>query len=388
MRDLKILVNGRFLTRRPTGVERAAQQTLLALQKITNELGTPRPKISVALPNNEKTPTDRPEVGITNVLAGKLSGHLWEQFELPLKLGDKWLYNPCNTAPMLRRRQLVTIHDAQVYTAPNAYSRLFRMWYKIMLPILGRRARIITTVSQFSKMQLEQHGVAPQSKIHVVPNGADHIDRIPDVPNSIKKFNLTAQNYILAIGSLSPHKNVQLLIDAAKNRPNGSAKIVVVGGGNSKVFTDTGLHFHKGICFLGRVSDVELKALYKNALALAFPSITEGFGLPPLEAMRCGCPVIASTGGAIPETCGDAALFINPLNQQDWTKALLDIENTPALRSKLREKGYRRSSLFTWRRAALEILRLMAEADKNTYLLSEIKKLSGQNGNSAPKVER
>lgn len=387
MQDLEILINGRFFTRPPTGVERTAQQTLLALQKISNELQISRPNISIALPNNGKTPTELSELKTVDVWTGKLSGHLWEQFELPLKLGGKWLYNPCNTAPILRRRHLVTIHDAQVYTTPNSYSKLFRMWYKVMLPTVGRRAQIVTTVSEFSKMQLEQYGVVPPSKIHVVPNGVDHIDHIADVPNSIKKFNLPAQSYILAIGSLSPHKNLQLLIDAAKNRPKGSAKIVIAGGGNSNVFKDAGLHAREDMCFLGRVTDVELKALYKNALALAFPSITEGFGLPPLEAMRCGCPVIASTGGAIPEACGDAALFANPFNQQDWSKALLDIENTPVLRFKLIEKGYRQSSPFTWRRTALDILRLIAKADDNAQLLSEIKKLSAQNKNNVPKGE-
>lgn len=362
----RIIINGRFLSRPASGVQRVAHQMADQMARIAEQLGSSDLAIELALPAAARKLAPS---AFSTVRVGKLNGHVFEQLELGRMSPDAWLYSPCNTGPIFRRRQLVTIHDAQIFSVPQAYSRAFRGWYRFMLSLLGKNARLVTTVSDFSRAQLAQYGVAPQARISVVPNGADHIDLIDEDPGALDRLGLAARDYILAIGSPAPHKNLSMLALAATG---SQTNLVIVGASTPKVFAPTGLDQSPNIRLLGRVSDRELKALYKNALALAFPSITEGFGLPPLEAMRCGCPVIASTGGAIPQICGDAALFVDPHDVAGWSNAMEKIRTDTALRAELIEKGYARSAQFTWRRAALDILSLIAEADGNRSLAERL----------------
>ncbi|MFP3470863.1 glycosyltransferase, partial [Micrococcus sp. SIMBA_144] len=131
-----------------------------------------------------------------------------------------------------------------------------------------------------------------------------------------------------------------------------SVPLVIAGGGNSKVFYDQGLTDEQGVKILGRGTDAELKALYSEAKALVFPSKTEGFGLPPLEAMFCGCPVIATTGGAVPEVCGDAALYARPDEPAEWTAAMEKLTHDTTLCDDLSPRGLVRAAQFTRARAA------------------------------------
>jgi glycosyltransferase involved in cell wall biosynthesis len=137
--------------------------------------------------------------------------------------------------------------------------------------------------------------------------------------------------------------------------------LVIAGGGNPGVFGDAGIAPTEDVRLLGRVSDQELRALYENAMALIFPSITEGFGLPPVEAMFCGCPVIASAGGAVPEVCDGAALSVDPMDMEGWSTAMTRLTDDPDLRISLKRAGTQRSKAFTWRRAAETLLQHLAD---------------------------
>ncbi|WP_170403079.1 glycosyltransferase family 4 protein [Ruegeria arenilitoris] len=356
-----LVLNGRFLTRSMTGVDRVASELAVALTQIS-----PETDMHLALPS---APVHAPETTPEEILnldklgQSRHSGHLWEQVELPRLLeSDQWLLSLCNTGPVMRSRQAVMIHDAQVFTQPASYSRAFRSLYRVLLPTLARRSRVLLTVSDFSRLELEKHGVFPEGKARVIHNGVDHLAEISPDTEALARHGLEPGGYFLAIGSLAPHKNLRLLASAAQARDKGSLPLIVAGGGNSTVFKDDGLVEHEGLRFLGRVSDNELKALYNDAYALLFPSLTEGFGLPPLEAMSCGCPVLATTGGAVPEVCGDAALFVDPRQQQDWTDAMLRIEAEPNLRTDLAGKGRERAAMFTWKRAAEQLLTALDEA--------------------------
>jgi glycosyltransferase involved in cell wall biosynthesis len=147
----------------------------------------------------------------------------------------------------------------------------------------------------------------------------------------------------------------------------GAATELVIAGGGAAIFSGGASKPGGGARYLGRVSDQELKSLYQNALALAFPSLTEGFGLPPVEAMQCGCPVLASTGGAIPEVCGDAVMYIAPDDQAGWTEAMERIEADQTLRARLSHAGRRRAALFTWERAARALLASLAPEGAPSY---------------------
>lgn len=368
-----ITVNGRFLERAPTGVDRVAIEMLKALLSVQNEMSDQGSRLfDIIGPPNVKTSPDWLSEG-RYASCGVLRGHAWEQCDLPLHLGQAtWLYSPCNIGPVLRRRHIVTLHDAQAYLIPDAYTPAFRLWYKLIQPRLARQARLVTTVSNFSKAQLEHFGVVPPGKTKVIYNGADHILRVSPDRSVFERHQLIPTRYFLAVGSRSPNKNIAMLQRAAAALPAGSPPLVVAGGVNTRVLADAGLKAESGVRLLGRVSDSELKALYEGALAFAFPSLTEGFGIPPLEAMLCGCPVIASTGGAIPEICGDAALLVDPNDEPGWTAALRRMAHDADMRRHFIDAGDQRARLFTWRRSAIRFLLLLADADENHVLKNKL----------------
>lgn len=351
----QIVVNGRFATRPLTGVDRVAAETVRAIIDIIKDKGI-NLGIDIICPKSESINFNDlvPEVGL-------LRGHVWEQFELPIRSSGRLIYSACNVGPALYSQQMLVVHDAQVYTNPGAYSRAFRAWYKLILPIVARRAKIIVTVSDHSLNELEKYNVFPRGKGRVVYNGADHILRVNEDCGALEKFGLTEGAYFLALGTLSPHKNLSILMQAARERSLQSAPIVIAGGGNPKVFADAGLSPPDNVRLLGRVSDEELKALYKGALAFVFPSKAEGFGLPPLEAMLCGCPVIASSAGAIPEVCGSASVYVAPQDLPGWISAMDQMESDASLRARMRMLGYQRARNFTWRKTAEAMLSLVKE---------------------------
>ena len=358
-------VNARFLTRPASGVDRVAIELITALAARL-DVG----RLTLLHPGCDSLHCgwidDLPghiRAKIVVQPLGRWQGHLWEQLELSCALPGQILLSLCSTGPVLRRKQAVMIHDAQVWDVPQSYSRAFRLVYRMLLPLLARRARHVLTVSRFSAGRLADLGIAPKAKLRVVLNGADHILRMAPDTAALARHGLAAGRYILAIGSLAPHKNLALLVRAAAARGPDAPEMIVAGGMNSKVFADAGLREVRGVRFIGRVSDAELRALYEGALALAFPSLTEGFGLPPLEAMLCGCPVIATVAGAVPEICGEAALFVDPTDEAGWTAALERMAADEVLRRDLIVKGKLRAQAMTWTIAAETVAVILDEME-------------------------
>ncbi|WP_375175102.1 glycosyltransferase family 4 protein [Pseudooceanicola sp.] len=357
-----LLLNARFLMRPPTGVDRVAQELVAALLQLGLPEGIPR--LRALRPRGDiVAPEARPAalLDLVEVSGSRLTGQAWEQLALARTRPDDILLSLCNTGPMRRHRQVVMLHDAQVFRQPDSYSPAFRRWYRLMQPRLARRCRMVLTVSDHARQELEHFGVVPPGKARIVPNGADHILRPAPDTGVLHRHGLEPGRYILAIGSLAPHKNIALLARAAQARKDRSLPLVIAGGGAPGVFAAAGLAPAPDLRIIGRVGDAELRALYEQATALAFPSLTEGFGLPPVEAMLCGCPVLATTGGAVPEVCGDAALMLDPQDQQGWTDALDRIATDAALRDRLRRAGLERGARYTWQGAAQHLLRHLAE---------------------------
>lgn len=363
---MELVVNGRFLGRPVTGVDRVAIELTRALRELLDELGRPSSDLEIVLPPGPAAPA-----ALVGVLGdggrfafrrvGRRGGHAWEQGTLAGYRADAWLLNLCNTAPMLRRRQLVMLHDAQVFTQPRSYSLAFRTWYRVLLTVVGHRARLVVAPSDTSRRELESHGVVPRGKIHVLRSGVDHMGRVAADPAVLAQLELTPRRYILAIGSLAAHKNLPRLVEAFVAARLDGMRLVIAGGGNPAVFRDAGLPQSDDVLYTGRVSDPELRSLYESALAFACPSLTEGFGLPPLEAMFCGCPVLASTGGSLPEICGDAALYADPLDVPAWAAVLRRIVADTELRADMTRAAEERAATFTWAAAARQLLRDLAE---------------------------
>lgn len=303
---MKIYINGRFITQRITGVQRYALEMTKAMDALISQdnilkknqyyLISPVGSLFKPFLNN-----------IEFIEKGISKGHIWEQFELPLYTHDGFLINFCNCAPLLKRNQTVTIHDAAVVAMPDTFSWCFRTWYKLMFKILGKTLDHIFTVSNFSKKELHRYFDIPLKKISVTYNGIDHIKRI--VPNNdvIDKFDIRNKKYAFAVSSLNPSKNFKLILDVARKMPD--ILFVIAGGTNSKVFNSIGIDTPPNVEFIGYVTDEELIALYQHASVFLYPSIYEGFGIPPLEAMSCGCPVIVSDIEVFHEIYKDSAKY-------------------------------------------------------------------------------
>ncbi|MGZ0655551.1 glycosyltransferase family 4 protein [Coraliomargarita sp. W4R72] len=374
---MQILLNGRFLTRPLSGVDRVALELFKAMQQVSKQLNGTIVSFCVILP---KRYSSRHEEFLQILgecemrFEGRLDGQLWEQLELPFLTKGELLLNLCTVAPLLKKRQVVMIHDAQPYLVPESYRFLIRTWYKFVLPVISRRSMRVLTVSEYSKEQLVAFRVAEKNKVEVIYNGVDHINRVFEEDGVLDRLNLSKKKYFLALGNLAPHKNLELLMRAASTRCQDSYEMIIVGGIN-RVFGDAKLKSFPGVRLVGRVSDEELKSLYMHAYAFVFPSQTEGFGLPPLEAMACGCPVIASTGGAIPEVCGAAAIYVDPCNEEAWGEKLSVGSMNDRMREDLVARGEQRVASFTWENGAIRLMRLLAEFGGESSLSEQLDEL-------------
>ena len=356
-----LLLNGRFLTRQMTGVDRTALNLGRQLALLSKGSGV---TLNVALPAGAPDdPTIRAALDLptkSKIFRSRFSGYFWEQAILPFVRSRAMLLSLCNTGPALRRRQLVLMHDAQVFDAPDSYSLPFRATYRLLLPWLARRADLIATVSAHSRERLNAHGVGRDREIHVLPNAADHLLDIAPDPAIVERAGLQHGGYLLALGSAAPHKNLVTLLNSL---PDGSPPLVIAGGGTEVAGMLAQSPVGKAI-HLGRVSDAELKALYCSAQMFLFPSLTEGFGLPPIEAMTCGCPVIVSRGGAIPEVCGDAAIYCDALDREAWKGAIRRLAGDEPMRHRLSRIGREHAARLTWQDTARRIVELARLADE------------------------
>jgi glycosyltransferase involved in cell wall biosynthesis len=344
----KIFINGRFLSQQITGVQRVALEVVKSLDNLI-KLGVIDNRLysfTMLAEKNLKYKPDLKNIEIEQV--GKLSGHLWEQVELPRYVRKNVLLNLCGPAPVFKRNQVAVIHDAVPFACPAEFSLAFRTWYKILFAMLGKRTDELITVSDFSKKELSHYCRVDEERFTVAHLGIDHFTSIPADTAVLKRNDLFGRKYILAVGSLSPRKNFLRLIDTVKILDDPEIELVVAGGINSKVFSDIDLQPSDRIRYLGRVGDEELKALYSNAFCFAFPSLYEGFGLPPLEAMSCGCPVVAGNSTSIPEVCGEAALYCDPNDSGDIAEKIRSLSTDDCLRKRLISKGIERAALYTW----------------------------------------
>jgi glycosyltransferase involved in cell wall biosynthesis len=276
------------------------------------------------------------------------AGHAWEQALLPAGAsGCALIYSPANLAPVLSRRNVVVIHDVAAIRHPEAYSRAYVSYQRLMLPAIARHARRVITVSEFSKRELVAVlGAAPE-RIAVVPEGVEErFRRDADPTGAIRRYGLE-KPYALVVGTVSARKNLAALTSAARALRERGAELVLAG--SERAYLRAG---EVPIRRLGYVPDDELPGLYAGAQALAMPSVHEGFGLPCLEAMACGTPVVAAAAGALPETVGDAGLLVDGADPEAFATALLAAALDETTRSRLIEAGLRRAAEFSWDRTA------------------------------------
>lgn len=353
---LHIYINGRFLTRRPTGVDRYALEILAELDAMLGRGEAPLAGVTLTVlaPQGARLPATCNHVRLVEV--GRRQGVLWEQIDLARALpADGLLLSLCNTGPLWCKNQLVVIHDATTERVPAAYTRGFRLWYRLLLPLLGRRCRRVMTVSQFSRTEIAAVFGLDASRIGVAGNGAEHMQRMLPDPTALQRFGLQ-RPYMLAVSSMAANKNFKLVLEALAHMPDAPFDVAIAGGSNARVFGEVATAGGERVRWLGYVSDAELRALYDGALGFVFPSLYEGFGIPPLEAMACGCPVLASSAQPMPEVCGDGALYFAPDDPAALAALMLRLAREPALRADLVAHGGARVKLYSWRQSALALL--------------------------------
>lgn len=362
----EIAINGKFL--RPTagksGVYRVACELLLAIDHLLSTRPDLAGRFSCLVIGPAHLPPEFPLKNIrfheTGRFANLLNDTAWEQVGLPWAARGKTLVNLCNVGPAFFGNAITMIHDAQVHESPQSYSRAFRLWYRILQPRLGRKNKSILTVSGFSRDQLVSHGVAPASRVRVIHNGCDHVLRLePDV-SVVKRCGLTGLPYVVALSNTQVHKNIAVLFEAFKSDALRDMTLVLFGSASRGDFERLDHTVPPNVKFIGRINDRELCGLLKSAVALAFPSLTEGFGLPPLEAMALGCPTIVAPCGALPEVCGDAALWADPQDARQWVGQIKSLYEDPAHAAKVVAKGRVQAAQFTWENAAKKLLEIVS----------------------------
>jgi glycosyltransferase involved in cell wall biosynthesis len=365
---MKIYINARFLTQEITGVQRYAHELTRALDVLADSGEINGSEFRFELLSPMRGILHQPELKHFHLRrVGRLSGHAWEQFELPFYSRNGLLFCPGNTAPvlslMLGKPVVVTVHDLSYLYFPEAYSVPFRLFYRTVMPlVLGRAGEVITVSQAEGKSILDRYPKA-EGRLHPIQSGAsffcdeEDVGHLPSDP---------AEPFVLYVGSLNKRKNLLGFVRAMGivNREN-DVNVVVVGS-TARSFKRLRFDLPKNITgkvsFMGQIDERELMRLYKTAVCLVFPSFYEASGLPPLEAMACGCNVIASSIPSLLERCGDAALYCNPNSPEDIAEKTALLLGDDALREELRQKGLERSRLFTWENCARETFKVLKKA--------------------------
>lgn len=300
----KVIVNGRFLSRRLTGVDRVAIE-------VTKRL---RDKLSVdmviALPKNADI--KRVPEGVSYEVIGSNTGTLWEQIDLPHYNREQngLLLNLCDTAP-IADPGIVCIHDMSYRRNKGFHSGKMVLWHTVMHSAVIPRAKGIITVSEFSKREIEHYYPKHRKEIKVMPCGWQHLEGVTSDDGILKKQGLEKDGYFFAMSTLTPNKNLRWIAETAKI--NRDLRFVVAGGkAKSNIHARTEEYAAENLEYFGYITDEQAKALLENCRAFLFPTFYEGFGIPPLEAMACGSVAIVSNNECMREVYGKSVIYIDP----------------------------------------------------------------------------
>lgn len=357
------------------------------LQAAFEQLPHPAVEFIYLKPSFLGKPNSKSSSGKLGKVAEHLALNYWYQVGLPLRLRQlkcDVLLSPDPASPVFAPcPSVVTLYDMLVDIYPQYYGLVWRWFYHLFDQNALRRADRVICISRATQRDLLQMLAVPAERTRVIPIAADPVFRplaFEEVNKVLSRYNLLAQNYLLFVGGTNPRKNLRGML-AAFNLLSSRwplLQLVVVGlnAGNksgSRVSTnqtgdagwqnafDIATDLQTRIVAPGYVSQSDLIALYTGATALVYPSLYEGFGLPPLEAMACGCPVIISNTGAMPEVVGAATLPFNPLNPSEIVTQLEILLSQPHERARLIAAGFEQTKKFDWLETARRTLLVLNE---------------------------
>lgn len=357
---MTLYINGRFLTQPLSGVQRYSHALLHALDDLLGERSDlaeafgPVRLLTPFVPLSKRTKIAQfRNIEISHV--GSARGHIWEQSTLFRVSRDGVLLSLGNSGPLAHPAHIVAFHDAHVFEMPEAFSARYRQWHRFLRPRLARNASRLITVSCFSADRLAEWLGVDAARFSIVPNSADHMLKLPAGSHVLDTYELSSGQYFLAVGNQSPNKNIAKLITAHRAAGDDLPELVLVGGAPlalDKAKPD----LHDRVRSLGRVPDADLRSLYTGSAGFVFPSLNEGFGIPPLEAMQLGVPVLSSNRSAMPEVLGQAPLWCDPTNEAALIRSLQQFSNmTVTERAKRVELGLERARVYSWKASALRL---------------------------------
>lgn len=321
---MELVINGFFYIQRPTGVHRFARELMLELDKITLER-----EITIVVPEYARNIPNFKNIKIKKY--GKTKGALWEQISFVRYLikNNCESVNLCNTMPLLKPG-IICIHDAAYKMHPEYFTtihgKLSCIWHKIHYRLAAISKKPILTVSYFSKYQIIDAYKINPIRIKVIGNGWQHMKRIKLDESIIKNNNLIPGGYYFTLGNISKNKNTKWVYEIAKRYPEDT---FVISGRKAEVSNEK-YEDLKNIINLGYISDSQIKALYKNCKAFIFPSIHEGFGIPPMEALSQNAKIIVSNSTCLPEIYRDSAYYIDPYDTTVDLTSLLSHKISPS----------------------------------------------------------
>lgn len=306
------IINGKFMSDRMQGIVRYGREMLNSLDTFLEGEENIRMKLAIPLRTTEVPQYDNIEV----IRLGNREGILWEQLDLGRyirKNRDCILINFCNVTPFFIRPGITTVHDIMYKTFPDNYTsirnKISRLWHCLQYKYIFSHEKLILTVSNFSKKEIEKNYPKAKGKVHVIPNGWQHVLNYSESNDWKEKYPfLKAKEYYFSLATLAPNKNVRWTIEVAKRNPES---LFAIGG---KVYGSQYEKLPDNLHLLGFVSDADSCSLIKNCKAFLYPSIYEGFGIPPLEALALGAVVASSNATSLPEVLGNSAYYFDPKN--------------------------------------------------------------------------
>lgn len=356
MTDRVIAINGRFLTQRVTGVQRFALEALKAIDGLlqTPEFAALRGRVELLVP-----PAYCGDPGlkaIRLVKCGRRGGYPWEQLELPGLARDKVLLGLSGLGPVLHRHQVLVVHDVTYLAVPQTFTPVLRAVYGFLVPLLVRQAARLVAVSEFTRGELQKYLGTDPARVTVCHESGEHMLAEPASSAALARNDMAGKDYFIAVGVGGANKNFPLLLAAIRQAKLDGALLALTGKRNPRVHVGTGIEDDEMVRYLGYVSEPELRGLYENALALVYPSSYEGFGLPPIEAMSCGCPAITSDQGALVEVAGNAGVHFPMHDPQSLARLLEKVRGDADLRADLAARGQARAAEFRWEKVARILL--------------------------------